>query len=601
VYQKRITFFGSKKKQLEAESGRIALARLALFAGMVITLYFTIKLKSHVMLILPLILTGGFLYLLKRSVVTGRKIRFYKILTGINADEVKALDGDYSAFETGAGFIDYHHEYSYDLDIFGEHSLYRMVNRTATPLGKEKLAGRLLYPGTDPGQIRLRQEAVRELEAKLSWRQDFLATARESNWEKEQSGQIRAWLDAPDKFNNTRFYRAAIWINSIISLSLALLYILDILLNDILIFSVSPVYSLYFLLPISLIISRSRLITREQEKLERLLDRFRKYGGLLEMIEKEEFSAPYLKELKKSMIHGSINASQVMKKLTGILWGLEVRGNLIVSFFLNAFFLWDILLMIRLEQWRRNYHHAFGKWIEVIAEIEVLNSLATLAYNRNDFSWPEIREGAFNMEIVNGGHPLIHPSKRIDNSLNFDLNGQIYLVTGANMAGKSTLLRMAGVNMILAMSGGPVCAERFGLVPVSIHTSVRTNDSLGEDESYFYAELKKLSRIISRLEEGENIFVIIDEMLKGTNSHDKHAGSAALIRRLMDFKASGLVATHDVELGELEKEYPERLKNSCFEVITEGDQLKFDYRLYPGVSKSLNATFLMKKMGIIKT
>ncbi|MCX6226448.1 MAG: hypothetical protein NTV01_17145, partial [Bacteroidia bacterium] len=184
-------------------------------------------------------------------------------------------------------------------------------------------------------------------------------------------------------------------------------------------------------------------------------------------------------------------------------------------------------------------------------------------------------------------------------SLSFDETGKIYLITGANMAGKSTLLRMAGVNMILAMAGGPVCAERFALVPISLHTSLRTNDSLGDDESYFYAELKKLSRIISRFEKGEKLFVIIDEMLKGTNSLDKHTGSAALIRRLIDRGASGLVATHDVELGKLESDYPGRLANHCFEVITEGDHLKFDYLLYPGISQNLNATFLMRKMGII--
>jgi DNA mismatch repair ATPase MutS len=168
------------------------------------------------------------------------------------------------------------------------------------------------------------------------------------------------------------------------------------------------------------------------------------------------------------------------------------------------------------------------------------------------------------------------------------------------MAGKSTLLRMVGVNMVLAMAGGPVCAGKLSMVPVAVHTSVRTNDSLGDDESYFYAELKKLSRIIDRFEQGESLFVIIDEMLKGTNSRDKHTGSAALIRRLIELEASGLVATHDVELGKLETEYPANLSNRCFEVATEGDVLKFDYLLRPGVSQNLNATFLMRKMGIIR-
>lgn len=599
-YEIQINRFLARKAKLEGKSSRIVAGRLVLFVLMVAATYLSAKLKTTPVLFLLPVLLAGFLFLMKRAVMIKREINHCLLLITINQDEIQALKGDFSAFDPGSQFIDYQHEYSYDLDVFGEHSLYRMVNRAATPLGKEKLAARLLDPGTDANEIRQRQEAVKELSARLSWRQDFFATARESDWEHQHNLNVRSWLDAPDRFSRTRFYAAAIGINALITVSLSLLFILPSVFNDFLPFNLPPALFLYFLLPISLIISRSRLINREQQKLERLLDLFRKYAGLLHLIENEDFESSYLKNLKKSLIHGELLSSQIMKKLTEILWGLEVRGNLIVSFFLNSFFLWDIWLMIRLERWRHNYGDAFGEWIATIAEFETLNSLATLSFNRPEFTWPEIREGVFSMEIIDGGHPLIDPLKRVDNSLIFNENGCIYLITGANMAGKSTLLRMAGVNMILAMAGGPVCAGRFAMVPVSVHTSVRTNDSLGDDESYFYAELKKLSRIINRCEEGEVLFVIIDEMLKGTNSRDKHTGSAALIRHLIELQASGLVATHDIELGELEKEFQGRLVNRCFEVITDSDHLKFDYVLYPGVSKNLNATFLMKKMGIIK-
>ena len=600
LYQSRIDEFQAEKVKLRIKSNRIAAARLALFVLAVVLVFLSVKLKSSGLLVFPLMLLSGFLYLVKRAVIIKREIQYHQILIKINQDEIRALGGDFSAFDPGTGFVDYQHEYSYDLDVFGEHSIYRMINRVATPLGREKLAGRLLHPGTDSNQIRRRQEAVRELAGKLTWRQNFLATARESDWEQVHNRNVRSWLDAPDSFSKTPFYPIAIRVNALLTLSITFLYVLNSFLNGFLPFSLPPSAFLYFLLPIGLIISRTRLINREQQKLERLLDLFRKYSGLLLLIEKEEFTAPYLKDLKKSLIHGELLSSQIMGKLTGILWGLEVRGNIIVSFILNSYFLWDILLMIRLERWRKNYRESFGHWISTIAELEILNSLATLSFNRSDLTWPEIRDGAFSMEIDNGGHPLINPAKRIDNSLSFDETGRIYLITGANMAGKSTLLRMVGVNMILAMAGGPVCAKRFALVPISIHTSVRTNDSLGDDESYFYAELKKLSRIISRFEQGERLFVIIDEMLKGTNSRDKHKGSAALIHRLTDLEASGLVATHDVDLGEIEAQYPGRLVNRCFEVITDHDHLKFDYLLYPGISKNLNATFLMRKMGIIK-
>lgn len=600
TYESRISGYQSQRKILENQSIRIAAARFTIFFLMILLIYLSVKLKSSLMLALPILLLAVFLILVKKAVTIKRQINYCKTLIEINQNEIKALDGDFSAFDPGAEFIDYHHEYSYDLDLFGDHSLYRLVNRVETPLGKSRLAERLTNPGTDPVRILQRQKAVKELATRLDWRQDFLATARESGWERKSDRQVSDWLDAPDRFSKNAFYRIAIRINSFLTVGITLLYLLPVLLPALFTFTIPPVVFLYFLIPIGLIISRTRVINREQEKLERLLEFFRKYSGLLQLIEKENYDAALLNELKERLKHNGIWSSQIMKKLTEILWGLEVRGNLIVSFFLNAFFLWDFMLMIRLERWRLLYGNDFGKWIDAIAEFETLNSLATLSFNRPDLSWPEIRTGNFTMEIENGGHPLISPVKRVDNSLNFDGEGRIYLITGANMAGKSTLLRMVGVNMILAMAGGPVCAKRFSLVPVSIHTSVRTNDSLGDDESYFYAELKKLGRIISRLEEGERVFVIIDEMLKGTNSRDKHTGSAALIRRLTDLGASGLVATHDVELGGLEQEFPGRLKNRCFEVVTDDGQLKFDYLLYNGVSKSLNATFLMKKMGIIK-
>ncbi len=606
-YQARIIQFESERKDLERASNRIVAGRLVVFALMGFGVYLSVKYKSTLLMILPLLLVAVFLHLVRKAVGIRRKIQHIQELIRINQDEIRSLGGDYSAFDPGTDFIDYQHEYSFDLDIFGEHSLYRLLNRVATPLGKETLANRLLYPGTNSTLIRSRQEAVRELENKLNWRQDFLATARESDWKQQPEPHIKSWLNAPDRFSKNRFYRIAILVNSIISLIILIISLLPSLNSTVFSFlglnalpSSSLTYYLYFLIPIALIISRTRIINREQQKLDRLLELFRKYGGLLHLIEQESFESPLLIKLKSSLEHGDIPASKILKKLTGILWGLEVRGNLIVSFLLNALFLWDILVMIRLEKWRHSYGEAFGDWIRTIAEMETLNSLANLAYNRSDLTWPEIRDGVFSMEMENGGHPLIDPAKRVDNSLSFEEGGRIYLITGANMAGKSTLLRMVGVNMILAMTGGPVCASRLALVPVSIHTSVRTNDSLGDDESYFYAELKKLSRIIKRFEEGEKLFVIIDEMLKGTNSRDKHTGSAALIHQLTALGASGLVATHDVELGELAEQYPGRLLNGCFEVITVGNLLKFDYLLYPGVSKNLNATFLMKQMGIIR-
>ncbi|OFY55459.1 MAG: hypothetical protein A2X22_09775 [Bacteroidetes bacterium GWF2_49_14] len=592
-YTNRIQRFRTESDLVRRKSERVAIARMVLFLAMALSCWYFIREKQPAGLLIPLALVSGFLYLIKVSGRLRQRIRFLELLIEINEQEIKALEGDYTSFETGGEFIDYQHHYSYDLDIFGKHSIFRMVTRAATPLGKEQLASRLCDPGTDPALIRQRQEAVKELTEKLNWRQDFLATAREADWERDKSRNVQSWLDGPDRFSNSRLFALLTRLTPFIFLFLV---------SSSFAFRLSPfAFLLYLLLPTALILYKTRTINREQQKVERLFELFRKYQGLLQLIEKENFNSDMTRSLKQSLEHDGTRASEIMKKLTDILWGLEVRSNLLIAFILNVVFLWDILLMIRLERWRKRYREDFGRWKGIIAEFETLNSFAGFAANRTDCSYPEILQGTFRMSLESGGHPLINPSKRVDNSLAFNESGQIYLITGANMAGKSTLLRMVGVNMVLAMSGSPVCAKSMSIVPVRISSSVRTNDSLGDDESYFYAELKKLNRIITVLLSDPPLFVIIDEMLKGTNSRDKHAGSAALIRRLISLGASGLVATHDVELGILEAESVGKIVNHCFEVSTENNNLKFDYKLRPGVSQSLNATFLMQQMGIVSS
>jgi len=232
--------------------------------------------------------------------------------------------------------------------------------------------------------------------------------------------------------------------------------------------------------------------------------------------------------------------------------------------------------------------------------MDALNSLANLAHNYPDFVMPKPVDGEFFLKMQAGAHPLLDEKIRVDNDFTINGYSQIRIITGANMAGKSTFLRTIGVNMILAMAGSVVCAKEFEFTPLSLHTSIRTNDSLQKHESYFFAELKRLKSIINRLEKDEKLFVIVDEMLRGTNSKDKHLGSAALIKRLINLQASGLVATHDIELGKMTEDYPQNIENYRFEVDIKNEELYFDYKIKTGISQNLNAMFLMKKMGIVE-
>ena len=290
-------------------------------------------------------------------------------------------------------------------------------------------------------------------------------------------------------------------------------------------------------------------------------------------------------------------ASKSLKSLSAILNALDNRMNFVSWTIFNGLLLWDILHMRRLENWQKLHKDKIVDWFESIAELDALICFANFSYNHPDAIFPEIMNGENGVKAESLGHPLIPREVRVDNPLEIK-NSQFIIITGANMAGKSTYLRTVGINLILGMCGAPVCATKFSFKPVEIYTSIRTSDSLQKNESYFYSELKRLKAIIDELKTGKELFIILDEILKGTNSKDKHAGSEALLKQLIRYNASGIVATHDVALGILQESFPDHILNRCFEVDIDGDRLTFDYKLREGVSKNMNATLLMREMGI---
>ena len=234
----------------------------------------------------------------------------------------------------------------------------------------------------------------------------------------------------------------------------------------------------------------------------------------------------------------------------------------------------------------------------MLAQFEALSSLATLSFNHPKWCFPIFNQPHFFIDGRQVGHPLINAAKRVDNDILINSKGEIMLITGSNMAGKSTYLRSIGINVVLAMAGSPVCAESFGLSPVQIISSMRIADNLEESTSTFYAELKKLKTVIDLVNEGAPIFILLDEILRGTNSLDRHTGSVALLKQLIKKDAAGIIATHDVELAKLKDSYPENILNYHFDAQVSNDELYFDYKLKAGVCESLNASILMKKIGI---
>ncbi|MBA3674387.1 MAG: hypothetical protein H0W75_05425 [Chitinophagaceae bacterium] len=254
--------------------------------------------------------------------------------------------------------------------------------------------------------------------------------------------------------------------------------------------------------------------------------------------------------------------------------------------------------MLDLEKWKLDQQKNINIWFETLGHIEALNSFAILHFNEPAWVFPDLISGNFFIEAKEIGHPLISKNTRVNNSVKINDNEEIMLVTGSNMAGKSTYLRSIGVNVVLAMAGAPVCAKDFKVSHVQLISSMRITDNLAESTSTFYAELKKLKIIIEKVNKGEKVFILLDEILRGTNSLDRHTGSVALIKQLIKHKAAAIIATHDLELAKLKDDYPENIINYHFDVQVSNDELFFDYLLKPGVCTSLNASILMKKIGI---
>jgi DNA mismatch repair ATPase MutS len=271
--------------------------------------------------------------------------------------------------------------------------------------------------------------------------------------------------------------------------------------------------------------------------------------------------------------------------------------NLLVSVLLNGLSLFHVHILYSLEGWKKKHAGHILSWLDVIAEVEALASFANFSFNNDTFCFPELSSKR-QWTATGIGHPLIRKEKRVTNDISFS-EEKFVILTGSNMSGKSTFLRTLGVNLVLARAGGPVCASTCRLFPFNLYVSMRITDSLQDSESLFYAELKRLQEIIAHLQQDNNTFVVLDEILKGTNSNDKHNGTVGLIRKLAAHRCFGIIATHDLTVAELTSQYPGYMTNKAFESVIINNELVFDYRLKTGVCSKLNASFLMKKMGII--
>jgi ABC-type multidrug transport system fused ATPase/permease subunit len=579
---------GKEKKRLITLS---LLRLLVFFGGIVLTVagFSFSTLSGIVGIILTLVI---FLLLVYLFAGHSYKRDFYYKLVSVNINEIRALSGDYSLFHDGNGWIDPDHEFSNDVDLFGKESLFQYLNRTITGYGREVLAGWLSDPYKLSKDLIQRQEAIKELSFKLTWRQEFIASGPDKSLEKEDISGLLEWLNEKDNSFSSPVRKLAIYIFpglAIISLILLITGSLH-----------YSVFTFIFLFNLLLTLQGIRKTGRIHLMVSKKYLFLSSLSQLLSSIQREPFNSVLLTGIKSKLSDDSASAIKKINKLSRIIQSFDSRLNLIVGFVLNGLLLWDFHCIRSLEKWKEESVNLLPECLDLIGQIDAYISLANYSFNNQGYVYPELYDDNSILYGVAIGHPLINDGKRICNDFRIIKRGLIFIITGANMAGKSTFLRTIAINFILAMTGAPVCAKEMKFRPLKLFTSMRTTDSLSHNESYFYAELKRLKSLKSKLESGEELFFILDEILKGTNSNDKSIGSKLFTKKIIDLGGTGMIATHDTSLGEMEIEFPGIIFNKCFEIEIDGENIRFDYKLRDGITEKMNAALLMKQMGILE-
>ena len=589
-YTERLSLTEGQLQQVKKQIFRISMLRLALFIAGIAGVYFFFN--QTTLLIVCICLTFFPLFILVK--IHNRffiRKEWLETQARIIQEELQALSGDYSSFEDGKEYVNPEHPYSFDLDIFGRRSLFQSINRTCTFFGKVRLAEWLQNHLHEKTSIEKRQEMIREISEHTLFREQFRVAGLVHHGQSSDAEKIQAWSQSPAQYLHAGWVKAFIWGVPVIN-SLLLITSLAGWTS----FSwLGLSFGIFLVLSFG-IIKRATYI---QETYGKQLKSLNGYARLIALAKAENWKSAGMQELMERFNLNGQSPIQALQQLSKELDRLDLRNNQFLYVLLEGSIFFQLQEIVRIERWKVRYGQHISEWLETVGELDALCSLGTFAYNHPQYTYPELTEKPFCFLATLMGHPLMPASQCVKNDATIPSRPFFLIITGANMAGKSTYLRTIGVNYLLACIGAPVCCERLKLHPNQLITSLRTSDSLSDNESYFFAELKRLKRIIDLLNQGQQLFIILDEILKGTNSMDKQKGSFDLIRQFMQLKANGIIATHDLLLGSLIKQFPEEIRNYCFEADIKENELTFSYKLREGVAQNMNACFLMKKMGII--
>lgn len=592
TYQQQLTDINTAINRLKKTINTYSLLRLVLFFIGVAGLFYTINYSAGLSIGLGIIVLALFLFLVGKHAKLLSLLNHQQHCATLLQNEIDILNGKQNIYCDGSQFFNSQHAYTSDLDIFGQKSLFAYLNRAHTNTGKLFIANWLQQAGTET-KIAERANALVELNENQNQNLNFRASlfSLKPDVLITLKSKLENQLPNALKFINTKK------INFIITflplLTFAILAI-AIAFNGIFwsIFSLQlvinfVVYNLY-IKPIN---TAHNIVSKTNSALKTI-------ANLIKNLEEKEWQMPYIKQIVAELKNPNGNKTHTqIQQLSKIATNLDYRNNLLVGIMLNLFFCWDLRVLKKLYQWEATSTNTVIQSFDVIAHFEALISLATLNHNHQNWVRPIISP-VFCFDAQNLAHPLIAESKSVSNHFNFAQNPSTDIITGSNMAGKSTFLRTLGINMVLAFTGANVCASYFKTSVFTLVSYMRIIDSLDAETSTFKAEINRLKMILNLTQSHPNTLVLIDEMLRGTNSKDKYEGSKALVEKLVSQQTPTLFATHDLQIAQLEQQYPTQIRNFNFDVKIDGDEMFFDYKIKKGECKTFNAAVLLKAIGL---
>ena len=565
----------------------VSIGRLVTFTTILVLIYFYFQSRQNVVLVLMAAFFVAFVFLVRLYNQLSTKKEFVNALMEINKNEIDFLEKKVLPFADGGEFIDPTHPYSFDLDFFGPRSLFQTLNRTETYIGKKILAANLLSLKSKVS-ILSTQKAVAELASDLPWRQAVSAQSKVKPDSCDIHENMAKWMKSKIQ-HIPKFYDFASYILPVIFIGLTIY-------NIIFEAGIGEKCFYLFLINLGLVARNLKAIKMELVQSTNIDRTLKNYSQILSKIENKKFDSTALVDLQIRLTKNKISASSEMNRLSQLFGQLDNILNPAAMILMNGFFMYHLHTMRNLTKWKKQNAEDVMNWIQVMGEFEALNSFANLSYNNPDFVFPELNEEHI-IQFESLGHPLLDRNQRVTSNVSFDKE-KFIILSGSNMSGKSTFLRSLGVNMVLGGIGAPICASKANIHAIPVYVSMRVSDSLNDNESFFFAEVKRLKEVMDAADE-QVTFVLLDEILRGTNSDDKRTGTVAVVKKIISKNAIGALATHDLKVCDTTAEFPNQLTNKCFEVEIVDNDLHFDYTLREGICKNKSATFLMKKMKVI--